>query len=185
MSGNVHFTSRGCVHLSALGSGLSSRNTSVPGLESCWYPDQPFADEVIKEMDSKPSIPDSTVEQLVSVSSSGDLPKVQAIFQEWKSAQDPGTAASLREPSHALQPALEAAAYTNQLDVITYFLEQGFVITDTVVTNAIRAQSTPALELFLEHGWDINTRWRHYKMPSIWYAVSLSPSHAKHNLTPR
>jgi hypothetical protein len=137
-------------------------------------------------MDSNPPTPDSTVEQLVSVSSSGDLSSVQAIFQEWKSAQDPVTAASRKEPNHAVQPALEAAADKNQLQVITYFLEQGLVITETAVWNAIRAESTAALELFLEHGWDINTRWRQYKMPSIWYALPPFPFHPhKHKFTPR
>lgn len=75
----------------------------------------------------------------------------------------------MKEPTLAQRPALEAAAREDRLEVITYLLEQGFVITDTVVKNAIGAQSIAALELFLKHGWDINTRWRHYKMPSIWY----------------
>ena len=119
---------------------------------------------------------DSIVERLVSASSSGDLPSVREIYQDWKSAQDPVTAASAKEPTHALRPALEAAAYKNQLGVIAYFLEQGFVITDIVVKNAIEAQSTQALELFLEHGWDINTRWRHYKFPAIRYEFPFTPT---------
>lgn len=179
VSGDVYFTSRNRAQPSSPVRGLSSRNTSVPGFESRSYPHQPFADETTKEMDPNPPTPDPTVEQLVSVSTSGELSSVQAIFQEWKSAQDPVTAASLKEPNHAVQPALEAAVYKNQLQVITYFLEQGLVITERVVQQAIRAESTAALELFLEHGWDISTRWRHYKMPSIWYAGPLSLSHPK------
>jgi ankyrin repeat protein len=126
--------------------------------------------------DSKPFLPGSIGEQLVSASSSGDLLSVQAIYQNWKSAQNPVTMASAEEPNRIMQPALEAATSKNQLEVIAYFLEQGFAITSTVVKNAIKAKSIPALELFLAYGWDINTRWRHYMLPSIWYRIN--PPHS-------
>lgn len=97
--------------------------------------------------DLDPSIqptPDPTLERLVSASSSGNLPSVEATFEEWKSSQDPVARASSQAPNYAMQPALEAAALKSHLDIVAYFLAEGFHITEEVVRNAIRAPSIAA-----------------------------------------
>jgi len=124
--------------------------------------------------DLDPSIqptPDPTLERLVSASSSGNLPSVEATFEEWKSSQDPVARASSQAPNYAMQPALEAAALKSHLDIIAYFLAEGFHITEEVVRNAIRAPSIAALELFLDHGWHINRRRPRCRQPAIRYTA--------------
>jgi hypothetical protein len=116
---------------------------------------------------------DPTLKRLISASTAGDLTSVQAIYSEWKSTQDPAEAAKSKYPNHEVQRALEAAV---RLEVITYFLQQGFRISNKVVRNAIKARSTTALELLLKYGWKINHRCTRHRLPSIWYGTDKSHS---------
>lgn len=52
---------------------------------------------------------------------------------------------------------LIAASRANQVDIVTFFLEQrGCPITSVAVQKAMATNSFDVLEVFLEHGWDIN-----------------------------
>ncbi|MCJ1247965.1 hypothetical protein MMC30_005180 [Trapelia coarctata] len=66
----------------------------------------------------------------------------------------------------------------SHLHIITYFLQQGFDITEEAVNNAIEARSTAALELFLAYGWDINRRRPIGWQPAISTPLTIAVMHA-------
>jgi len=89
--------------------------------------------------------------QLSEASSTGDLEKAKIIFQQWQDI-DHGS----QNPLELLQPALYLAASGKQALTASYLLDQGLYIDKVAVNAAVSAKATDVLEVYLDHGWDIN-----------------------------
>ena len=110
---------------------------------------------------------ESILNPLRNASSSGDLGIVKQLLEGWLESADPRPPRFTEEPFSKLQKALEAAFANEKLQVAAYLL--GFRITEDVVHDAVDSGSIEALELLLDHGWDINDRWGgRCRLPSIW-----------------
>ena len=105
---------------------------------------------------------------LVSAASSGDLPSVQEGLAEWKSMSDPDPPRASSELIFRwLDDVLAVAAYHNQLDIMSYLLQEGFRAHFTSIRWAIGGRSVDALELLLtKGGWSINDML-HTKPPGL------------------
>ena len=110
----------------------------------------------------------SVLELLLSVSSDGDLDTVKQMLEKLLASPDFRSLRTSGEPFTKLGAALRAAVANQKLDVADYLIRSGVLITEDVVQLAVELESTKALDLLLDHGWDINDRWDRFRRPSIW-----------------
>lgn len=64
---------------------------------------------------------------------------------------------TLDPPDNLLKTCLATAVDHNRLNIVRYLLERGVSIPGHAVHSALRVGSIPALEMFREFGWDVNT----------------------------
>ena len=113
------------------------------------------------------SAPELT-ERLVAAASAGNLDAVRNILTEWEAMDEPIPERGDDEhPMYPLNPALAAAAGGTHLHVVSYLLENAFRPDDAAIRAAIGGASTGALDLFLQHGWDINKPERIGRPPPL------------------
>ncbi|MCJ1383856.1 hypothetical protein MMC17_006970 [Xylographa soralifera] len=82
----------------------------------------------------------------------GDLEAVKFELQSWQSRLDP----SKLTPKH-LQDVVLGAVRADQPLVASFLFDQGAVLDGYIVQNAMHG-SLAMLQVFLDHGWDINER---------------------------
>lgn len=94
--------------------------------------------------------------ELISASVAGNVQEVQAIIDRWR--RDYGTFKSTPfEVEHmTFQEALHVAIENRQPSAVSCLLDQGFPIDFRAVELAVHIRSTIILQIFLDHGWDIN-----------------------------
>ena len=115
---------------------------------------------------TKPQSP--ILSRLIFAASSGDLPSVQEGLAEWKSMSDPDPPRARDKPVFRwLDDVLAVTTYHNQLEIMTYLLQEGFRAHYTSIRWAIGGRSVDALELLLtKGGWNINDTL-HNKAPGL------------------
>lgn len=69
--------------------------------------------------------------------------------------------------SHLLAPALCTAVESDQVAVVAYLLGRGAVVTEGLVLLATESRSRGILQLFFEHGWDINKPIDFFRPPAL------------------
>ena len=108
------------------------------------------------------------LQRLIKVASDGDTNAVQDILAEWNEMPEPvPDRGDKTRPMYWLHPALAAAVNGGQLHMVSYLLDHGFRCDESAVKAAVRQSSIGSLELFLRHGWDINTVWQNNEPPSL------------------
>ena len=65
------------------------------------------------------------------------------------------------KPTLSPQEALHAAARNNHLQTAKDLIEKGARIDRESIINALVGESQDVLDLFIEHGWDINVSFGH------------------------
>ena len=97
----------------------------------------------------------SLIQQLCQASHTGDLPQVHILLASWRAS--PHNLKPFKDfRSDRLQPALEAAALSNQGAIASYLSNQGYYIDRGTVNAAVKAEAAEVLEVFWENGWNIN-----------------------------
>lgn len=90
---------------------------------------------------------------IISACRQGDLEKVVSLVEQWESdSSRPGPKAE------DLRPALSWAAQESHSTIVRYLLEHGAQIDADVMTFATYGDSPGVWQVFLDHGWDINSR---------------------------
>lgn len=81
-----------------------------------------------------------------------DLEEVQSLVERWRSDElHPGpTAAELR-------PAMSSAISNGDARMLSYLLDQDSHIHPNLISCAVRGASVAVWQVFLDHGWDINS----------------------------
>ena len=106
-----------------------------------------------------PSWEEKQIKKLDDASSIGAITALQAA---WTAIQqsDPHASAFFD-----LEPALITAIARRDLEITDWILSQIGEPTPKAVISAVKASYIPALELFLERGWDLNAAIRHPPQP--------------------
>lgn len=90
---------------------------------------------------------------IISASRQGDLEKVVSLVEQWESdSSRPGPKAE------DLRPALSWAAQESHPAIVQCLLEHGAQIDADVMTFTTYGNSPSVWQVFLDHGWDINSR---------------------------
>lgn len=97
-------------------------------------------------------------DRLVSASASGDLDSVTTLLRLWK---------PMKNGDQRMELILDVAVKNQHFGVISYLLDKEEPVTRVHTRSAVHAQSVKTLQMFLDHGWDINNRWYPYTMPTI------------------
>ena len=91
--------------------------------------------------------------ELLMAAQEGDLSRVQILVEQWRANLSPSELTA----SHLRQPLVESLV-VNQAQVVSYLLDQGAELDSHKVTLApIEDTSTDMFQVFLDHGWDINS----------------------------
>ena len=91
--------------------------------------------------------------ELLTATQRGDIGQVQALVEQWRAKLSPSDLTA----SHLRQPLVESLV-TNQARVVSYLLGQGAELDSHIVTLApVEETSTDMFQVFLDHGWDINS----------------------------
>ena len=99
---------------------------------------------------SDPTIEDRKLLQAIR---EGDLFSVKEYVEQWRE----NISAAQLTNSHLRQPLVEALV-ANQSQIASYLLDQGAKLDSHNVTLApIKESSTQMFQVFLDHGWDINS----------------------------
>lgn len=88
----------------------------------------------------------------------GDIGAVKAVFQQWRQTPE-----SRRIDKNLFNSALSTALKNNCLSIAVYLLENGVAIYDTQFQSAMEKKAYPFLQLYLNHGFDLNAKhmlWR-------------------------
>ena len=85
----------------------------------------------------------SLLRTLTAASADGRLEEVQKLYYQWERMEDP-------------RGALSAAIDNQHPVIVSYLLEQGLPIHRDDVSAAMKCGSTEILQVFLDHGWNIN-----------------------------
>jgi hypothetical protein len=93
----------------------------------------------------------SEIDRLRKAASSGDLTSVKAFFAQWRSIP-----ASEKWEVACFRGALFDAVRNNHHGVTSYLLSMGVPPNMDVVVLATQSKSCTALQLLLDHGWNIN-----------------------------
>jgi len=97
---------------------------------------------------------DSEIKRMIDEAASGHLLAVHAIYSQWLIRQRPDLSGSIF--SQNLHPALVEAVRNNHVSVVTYLLSRGLKLNSGLVEIGMINRSTEMLQVFLDHGWDIN-----------------------------
>ncbi len=112
----------------------------------------------------------ATIDDLPSAmeraSAAGDLQSMKAIVEHWSTATT-RSAHHHNEPrpdadehlQAALQAALTEAAKNGHAEIVSFLLDRGANITDSVLRGGRDSKSTSVFQALLDHGWDINSKW--------------------------
>ena len=81
---------------------------------------------------------------------------------------------------------LVSAIINQQLEVIRYLLSHGAIIDSSITAMAVRAASLPVFEIFLSHGWDVNTSFMggHTALLNLLHNPSLTRWLLSHGANP-
>ena len=91
--------------------------------------------------------------ELITAAKVGDLSRVQILVEQWRAKLAPSELTA----SHFHQPLVESLV-AKQAQVVSYLLDQGAELDSHIVTLApIEDTSTHMFQIFLDHGWDINS----------------------------
>lgn len=71
-----------------------------------------------------------------------------------------------------LSSSLEIAIQHENLEIVQFLLNEDVAQGDLPIESAVRQQAKGVLELFLQHGWDINQPMRRNEPPALRYALS-------------
>ena len=93
-------------------------------------------------------------EELREACVQGDLESVQSLLDQWQSHLLP----SALTPKH-LQSPLAGSIAAGKTEVVSYLLDHGAELSPLNITQAVaRHSSTEMFQIFLDHGWDINSK---------------------------
>ena len=94
------------------------------------------------------------LDQSDSASASGDVNRLDAILTRWHAHVAPS-----HIPPDELRQVLYNAIYANQVAVVSLLLNRGAKVEEDIGDAARLANaSTDMYQVFLNHGWDVNSR---------------------------
>lgn len=102
------------------------------------------------------------LQQLATAGATGNLDALQTFFSQWQSK----TLSSRSQPE-TICPALSAAVRNNQVATVTYLLDQGVPVNQELFLYATESKLYQVLDIFLQHGWDINTPVDFIRPPAL------------------
>ncbi|KAM0802720.1 ankyrin repeat-containing domain protein [Usnea florida] len=104
--------------------------------------------------DDGPELPTNFLDQSDSIATSGDVKHLDAILKRWQSHVAPSEI-----PFDELRQVLYSAISANQVAVVSLLLNRGAKVEEDIGDAARLANaSTDMYRVFLDHGWDINSR---------------------------
>ncbi|KAJ9293833.1 hypothetical protein DTO271G3_7460 [Paecilomyces variotii] len=106
----------------------------------------------------------SEIDQLTAASATGNVGALKTFFSQWQSKL-----LSDQFPLETLCPLLFTAVRNNQVATVAYFLDQGVPMNQELFLYATESKSYQMLQVFLEHGWDINTPVDSLRPPALAY----------------
>jgi hypothetical protein len=109
-----------------------------------------------------PYVEPPVIGQLTEASASGNLTEVQAILSQFLAQPAPTDF----ELDH-LVGALDKAVKNNHVKVASYLLSQGIPMNVGLFRHATQVKSYEMLQLFLDHGWNINQQLSYTKPPPL------------------
>ncbi|KAK2739505.1 hypothetical protein FQN55_009381 [Onygenales sp. PD_40] len=122
------------------------------------------------------------------LATTGDLQKIKPIFELWRAEM--GQALPMEEISslyshHNISEAIADAARNCYLNVVEYLLQMGVQITLALISAASEAGQTEVFQVLLDHGWDINARYKY--QTSLMHCIknpTLVKWHLEHGANP-
>lgn len=92
--------------------------------------------------------------ELLEAAKVGDLSRVDALVRQWRTKSTSSSESIVLNLRQLLVESLVA----NQAQVVSYLLDQGAELDSHLVTLApIEETSMDMFQVFLDHGWDINS----------------------------
>ena len=99
---------------------------------------------------------DDFVEDFKTACATDQLSRVQQLLKHWQSLPNPNPPRPPSKPTVHLRSALHAATQQNRPSIVSYLLDEGFMVDFVAVSKAIKGKCTEILQLFIDHGWKIN-----------------------------
>jgi hypothetical protein len=96
------------------------------------------------------------VEELKSACAADQLSRVQQLLKQWQSLPNPSPPRPPSRPTVHLRSALHAAVRQNRSSIVSFLLDEGFMVDFDAVSIAIKEKFIEILQVFLDHGWNIN-----------------------------
>ena len=104
--------------------------------------------------DDGPELPTNFLDQSDSAARSSDMKQLDAILTRWQSHVAPSDI-----PFDELRQVLYNAISANQVAVVSLLLKRGAKVEEDIGDAARLANaSTDMYQVFLDHGWDVNSR---------------------------
>ena len=96
------------------------------------------------------------VDSLQEACAHGRTEEAKKILDRWKSMSNPVPRRPPKRPMVHLHSALHAAVQHDHLSTVSMLLDEGFCISYQEVRPALANRSMAMLQVFLNHGWNIN-----------------------------
>ncbi|KAL8786470.1 MAG: hypothetical protein Q9213_002786 [Squamulea squamosa] len=101
---------------------------------------------------------DNVLDTLREACTNGQTEEARDCLNRWRSMEDPIPPRPPRKPTVHLQPALFAAVEKDHTATASLLLDEGFLVEHEAVRAALANRSTAMLQVFLDHGWNINKK---------------------------
>ena len=110
------------------------------------------------------------LEEIKEASSTGDLDTLQVLCSAWLAKQQPDPSTGVIRIEQLFFAAHQAAV-KDQSSSLAYLLSLGLQIDRDLIKGAVLSRSTRALQVLLEHGWNINEAEAYCEPPFLRYAL--------------
>lgn len=124
-------------------------------------------------LDVESIVPSSSdfVEELKTACAHDELSQVRRLLKQWQSSPNPTPQRPLSKPTVHLRSALHTAIQKNRPFIVSFLLNEGFMIDFDAVSIAIKGRFLEILQLFIDHSWNINKIQGTSMAPALSYGL--------------
>ncbi|KAL8990733.1 MAG: hypothetical protein Q9169_008049 [Polycauliona sp. 2 TL-2023] len=106
--------------------------------------------------DTRTTPDENILDTLREACANGRTNEARECLRRWKKMENPVPSRPPKRPTAHLHPALIAAVEHDHVSTASMLLERKFILSYKPVLAALKNRSTAMLQVFLDHGWNIN-----------------------------
>lgn len=106
--------------------------------------------------DTQTTSAESVLDTLREACANGQTEEARECLRRWKNVENPVPRRPPKRPTVHLHPAMLAAVENDHPSTMSMLLDEGFFIGYEAVRAALTNRSTAMLQVFLDHGWNVN-----------------------------